>query len=77
MLVLRKENLVLFKRKENVSEILFALIDMGKRCEVNAECTELWNHPDLEPSASSVTSGRGHNVSEFISHSELNNHLRG
>ena len=67
MLVLRKENLVLFKRKENVSEILFALIDMGKRCGVNAECTELWNHPDLEPSASSVTSGRLLNlfVSQF------------
>ena len=77
MLVLRKENLVLFKRKDSVSEILFALIDMGKRCGVNAECTELWNHPALEPSASSLTSGRGHDVSEFISHSELNNHLRG
>ena len=41
-------------------KFLFWLIDMGKCCKVNPESAELWNHPDLEPSASSVTSGRGH-----------------
>lgn len=70
MFIIKKEELVLLKQKQKLAEIQFWLIDMGRHCKVNIESTTFWRHLDLEPYASCVTSGQGHGISDFVSHSK-------